>query len=664
MPVNVSYPGVYIEEIPSGVHTITGVATSIAAFIDAFARGPLNEAVQVLSLGDFQRTFGGLNAGSEASYGIQQFFLNGGSEAYVVRVIGTGAITAAIDLLDKPSGGAVMLRAFSGQMISGASVVNPGLWGNNIRLEVDYNTTDPTAMFNLLVSEVDPNTGQVVSSESFRNLNMTSGDPAFAVDVVNNGSKLVQLSSPGASRPAATGTVSGAIPAVAVPADKSTCKVSVNGGGGKTVTLNLAGATVTDYATLRPFLEAAIRAADPNDPNLAGATVQLLGSAPGPFWFRVLSGRAGGNFAANTLTFTDTNTALDKLASTLLLMAGGGNGAVINVQQYSLGGATVGAQKAVTTPAGFGAGADGGTLSDTSLRGNQLAKTGLYALEDVDLFNILCIPAAAKPTSTLNTTQIQNVISEAIAYCETRRAFMIVDIPPTVQDISGMQTWMTQSDSLRDRNAAVFFPRVMIPDPLNSGRLRDVAPSGTMAGVFAATDSARGVWKAPAGIDASLRNVSQLVYNPVDRENGVLNPLGINCLRNFPVYGNVSWGSRTLQGADVQASEWKYIPIRRLALFLEESLYRGSKWVVFEPNDEPLWAQIRLNFNAFMQTLFRQGAFQGTTPKQAYFVKCDSETTTSTDQNNGIVNILVGFAPLKPAEFVIIQIQQMAGQTA
>jgi uncharacterized protein len=659
MPVNVSYPGVYIEEIPSGVHTITGVATSIAAFIDAFARGPLNEAVQVLSLGDFQRTFGGLNAGSEASYGIQQFFLNGGSEAYVVRVIGTGAITAAIDLLDKPSGGGVMLRAFSGQMISGASVINPGLWGNNIRLEVDYNTTNPSTMFNLLVSEVDPSTGQVVSSESFRNLNMTSGDPAFAVEVVNNGSKKIQLSSAGANRPASTGTLSGSIATVTIPPDKSTCKVAIDGGTAKPLKLNLQGATVKDYATLRPFLEAAIRAVDPNDPTLAGATVQLLGSDPGPFWFRVLAGR-GSSFPATTLTFTDSNTAPDNLASALSLT----NSAVVNVQQYSLGGSTSGAQKAVTAPAGFGVGADGGTVSDADLRGNQLAKTGLYALEDVDLFNILCIPAAAKPTSTLNSTQIQNVISEAIAYCETRRAFMIVDIPPTVQDISGMQTWMTQNDSLRDRNAAVFFPRVMIPDPLNSGRLRDVAPSGTMAGVFAATDSARGVWKAPAGIDASLRNVSQLVYNPVDRENGVLNPLGINCLRNFPVYGNVSWGSRTLQGADVQASEWKYIPIRRLALFLEESLYRGSKWVVFEPNDEPLWAQIRLNFNAFMQTLFRQGAFQGTTPKQAYFVKCDSETTTSTDQNNGIVNILVGFAPLKPAEFVIIQIQQMAGQTA
>jgi phage tail sheath protein FI len=436
----------------------------------------------------------------------------------------------------------------------------------------------------------------------------------------------------------------------------------VNGGATKTVTLNLAGATVTDYATLRPFLEAAIRAADPNDPNLAGATVQLLGSAPGPFWFRVLSGRGGSNFSpATTLTFTDTNTALDKLASTLLLVAGGGpSGAVINVQQYSLGGATVGAQKAVTSPTDLGLGTDGGALSDVPLRGNQLAKTGMYALEDADLFNILCIPAAAK----LSATQMQAVVSEAIAYCETRRAFMIVDIPSSVQDIAGMETWMSQNDTLRDRNAAIFFPHVMIPDPLANGRLRDVAPSGTMAGVFATTDSARGVWKAPAGIDASLRNVSQLVYNPVDRENGVLNPLGINCLRNFPVYGNVSWGSRTLLGADVQASEWKYIPIRRLALFLEESLYRGSKWIVFEPNDEPLWAQIRLNFNAFMQTLFRQGAFQGTTPKQAYFVKCDSETTTSTDQNNGIVNILVGFAPLKPAEFVFIQIQQMAGQTA
>ena len=155
MPVNVTYPGVYIEEIPSGVHTITGVATSIAAFVDAFARGPLNEAVQVLSLGDFQKSFGGLSANSEASYGIQQFFLNSGSQAYVVRVIGSGALTAAISLLDKPSG-SVMLTASAGQMISGKSVANPGSWGNNLRLDLDYGTTNPQTLFNLTVSEVNP----------------------------------------------------------------------------------------------------------------------------------------------------------------------------------------------------------------------------------------------------------------------------------------------------------------------------------------------------------------------------------------------------------------------------------------------------------------------------------------------------------------------------
>ncbi len=171
------------------------------------------------------------------------------------------------------------------------------------------------------------------------------------------------------------------------------------------------------------------------------------------------------------------------------------------------------------------------------------------------------------------------------------------------------------------------------------------------------------MWKAPAGIEAALRNVPDLDYRLTDPENGQLNPLGLNCLRNFDVYGNICWGARTLMGADQQASEWKYVPVRRITLFIEESLFRGTQWVVFEPNDEPLWAQIRLNVGAFMHILFRQGAFQGLTPREAYLVKCDSETTTQDDINRGVVNILVGFAPLKPAEFVIIRIQQLAGQT-
>jgi hypothetical protein len=159
-----------------------------------------------------------------------------------------------------------------------------------------------------------------------------------------------------------------------------------------------------------------------------------------------------------------------------------------------------------------------------------------------------------------------------------------------------------------------------------------------------------------------MNGLQGLEVNMNDEENGQLNPLGINCLRSFPVFGRVVWGARTMRGADQLADEYKYVPVRRLALYIEESLYRGTQWVVFEPNDEPLWAQIRLNIGAFMNNLFRQGAFQGKTPQEAYFVKCDKETTTQNDINLGIVNIVVGFAPLKPAEFVVIKIQQMAGQ--
>jgi len=194
-----------------------------------------------------------------------------------------------------------------------------------------------------------------------------------------------------------------------------------------------------------------------------------------------------------------------------------------------------------------------------------------------------------------------------------------------------------------------------------ANQIQTFSASGTLAGIFANTDAQRGVWKAPAGTNAVLGGASGLTVTLNDGENGQLNEIGVNCLRTFPIIGSVVWGSRTLNGADVLADDYKYIPVRRFVLFLEQSLYQGTQWVVFEPNDEPLWAQIRLNVGAFMQTLFVQGAFQGSSASQAYFVKCDNETTTQNDINNGVVNIIVGFAPLKPAEFVVLQIQQIAG---
>jgi phage tail sheath protein FI len=293
----------------------------------------------------------------------------------------------------------------------------------------------------------------------------------------------------------------------------------------------------------------------------------------------------------------------------------------------------------------------------------QTNKEGIYALEQLfardGLFNLLCIPPY------LDTGDVDpGLLAEAAAYCEMRRAMLIVDSPVSWNDKSKARDEFTDPNSPlpRSRNAALFFPRLRQPNPLHDEQMEYFAPCGAVAGIFARTDTQRGVWKAPAGLDATLVGVPQLSVPLTDDENGELNPLGINCLRAFPNAGRVVWGARTMRGADQLADEYKYIPVRRLALYIEESLYRGLKWVVFEPNDEPLWAQIRLNAGAFMHNLFRQGAFQGSTPRDAYFVKCDKETTTQNDINLGIVNVVVGFAPLKPAEFVIIKLQQMAGQ--
>jgi phage tail sheath protein FI len=296
----------------------------------------------------------------------------------------------------------------------------------------------------------------------------------------------------------------------------------------------------------------------------------------------------------------------------------------------------------------------------------EAQKKGLFALEQVDLFNLLCIPPYRAPTDTIDVDP--NLVASAAVYCEKRRAMLLLDSPKNwttvATAVSQFNDASNEAVGTRSANSALFFPRLRYPNPLHDNQDEVFSAVGAVAGVFARTDGNRGVWKAPAGMEATLFGVPQLSVLLNDPENGQLNPLGINCLRAFPVGGRVVWGARTLRGADQLADEYKYIPVRRTALFIEESLFRGLKWAVFEPNDEPLWAQIRLNVGAFMHDLFRQGAFQGGSPRDAYFVKCDKETTTQTDINLGIVNVVVGFAPLKPAEFVIIKLQQIAGQIA
>ncbi|MDP9422441.1 MAG: phage tail protein [Pseudomonadota bacterium] len=637
------------------------MATSTGAFVGSFPRGLLNEAVQLFGMADFEREYGGVSADSEASYAIQQFFLNGGTECFVVRVTNPGPpanqAAAASSAVLENGAGADLFSVAAGRRVRGQSATNPGSWGDSLRIEVDYATRPVTAsadtdsLFNMTVSlvRVTGDKTATVASERFVNLTMADG-PDNVFDVVNAGSTLVQLT-PVSSlptsdlRPAATGTVSGDFPK---DSKGPTAATSID----ITLTINGSNKTITNITvpkTVAPSrlidwannFQAALRAAAgkltnlEDQPYLSDATVEFVGenSTLNPSRMVVRLGRSARPFDATAkIKFAGTDVATYRLDSA--------NKVVVTEQLYSLAG-----------------GKDGSaTIPGDAYKGVRSAKTGIYALEDVDLFNILCIPDAP----TLSGTDMRSLYAAAEAYCEERRSMLLLDLPSTVVRLDQMQAWLSDNETLRHPNAAVYFPRTRVPDPQARGRLRSVASSGTIAGLYARTDTQRGVWKAPAGTDARLRNVQGLDYLLTDPENGALNPLGINCLRTFPVYSSICWGARTMEGADQIASDWKYVPVRRLTLFLEESLYRGTKWVVFEPNDEPLWAQIRLNVGAFMQDLFRKGAFQGSNARDAYFVRCDGETTTQNDIDNGIVNVEVGFAPLKPAEFVILKIQQIA----
>ena len=290
--------------------------------------------------------------------------------------------------------------------------------------------------------------------------------------------------------------------------------------------------------------------------------------------------------------------------------------------------------------------------------GSEPLGTGFHALDAVDLFNIMVLPG----DGIANEAEWQVIRAAAAAYCHGRRAFLVLDAPlawtrnhqlaAQASDVQDFRAALGPHAS----DCAVYYPRVQVD---GAGRPRCVGVSGAIAGVYAATDAAHGVWKAPAGTGTALAGVDGLEADLDDSQNELLAPLGVNCLRQLPA-GILVWGARTVAGfAGSGDADWTYVPVRRLALFLVESLDRGTQWAVFEPDDEALWAQLRTNVDAFMMGLFRAGAFQGATPEQAFFVKCDSQTNSQSDIDSGIVNIVVGFAPIKPAEFVVIAIQQL-----
>jgi uncharacterized protein len=816
MPVQVSYPGVYIQEVPSGVHTITGVATSIGAFFGRTARGPINKAVRCLGFADFLREFGGPHPLSDLAQSVRQFFDNGGTDCYVVRlakfplgVTGQAAVTLKN-----------LMPSAATKNVLTATAKQPGLWGQDVKLEVNYNTTNPDDTFNLSV--IYESNGVVISQEDHTNLSMMPTSPRFAPAFVTQSSKLIDLTlhaemlAPNAagSDPTLptnfindiTKTPEGysqsrrPLDATSVASLRSdligrmaTGRFVMNVNGTQDVDIDLTGATLPAAATFQdvadgfrdlvnPKLSASVPGLkikcqlDQVGPGAANAKVLRITSDLADFSSVHIRRGATNDFAApmmlgldqggievvrysnmrpapngsvfvggstgitNFDDFTDGTNGIDAVAGLLqpaidkiqitgsspvsfnlqtagptkrmYEQAGGGfdgvreklriiaqsvnadpnvpwvaeqwgyhlafrkkqgtindsagvtttgpgpnpgflgAGFTPNARQYSLGTTGTGSFQS-----GGAAGSDGAAPEVTQYVGDPLLHTGFYALDKVDLFNLMVLPGDREVPEA---TYLQ-LVGPASGYCDQKRAFLLLDAPGAWTNVDIPVADATAVNSFRalvvKDHSAVFYPKVQYSD---AGIKKLIGPSGMIAGLMARVDSSRGVWKAAAGTEADLRGILDLEVNLTDLENGVLNKLGVNCLRKFPT-GIVNWGARTLDGSDDIGSEWKYIPIRRLALFLEESLFRGTKWVVFEPNDEPLWATIRLNLNAFMMSLFRQGAFQGSTPDKAFYVKCDGQTTTQNDRNLGIVNIEVGFAPLKPAEFVIIKIQQIAG---
>ncbi len=807
--VQVSYPGVYIDEVPSGVHTIVGVSTSIGAFFGRASKGPMNNPTRLTSQADFTRNFGAPHPLSDLAASVFQFFDNGGSDCYVVR-LAAGAVKANVTLLN-------IARA----TVLIATAKNEGDYGNYIRLEVDYDTANPDESFNLRVIEEDfagnvvgnpeYHTGLVMDPQASRYAptfvsqssdiidlaldQVRLGDPSLGASLINqfgecprgfSQSRLVMDFTAG--NIAATRT---ALRNICNPAGGGRALFSISVDGEAYHDIDLTGFDPTILPMTGPQIQAALTALIVPQANVAcqydivGANLRVLrmtSNAPRGASVRVRRAQAGdiatsmmlgvpqggievvrfsnerpvctgsvyigataaafegmalGANSVNSLATLAQNAGLTQITldalpainlvlTTTLTPAdpwyidalGGSNGVreklqiivaainndpnanqvydaklwgyhlailrkkisvntvtvvqttpagtpldntagsmVDNVRRYSLG--PLGNGFPYQNGAGV-KGLDGTVPGVPEFVGNQLNRTGFFALDPVDLFNLMVLPGDREITEA---TYLK-LIGPASNYCESRRAMLLIDAPDSwvknhlLNTNTGAVTiFRGQVDA--KANAAVFYPKVFYTDAL--GNTQKIGPAGMVAGIMARTDASRGVWKAPAGLDANLRGAIDLDVILSDRENGILNPLAVNCIRRFAA-GNVVWGSRTVTGYDGSPdTDWEYIPVRRMALFLEESLYRGTQWVVFEPNDDPLWASIRKNLNAFMMGLFRQGAFQGSTPTQAFFVKCDGETTTQADRNLGIVNIIVGFAPLKPAEFVVIKIQQIAG---
>lgn len=643
----VTYPGVYVEEVPSGARPIAAASTSIAAFIGVAERGPVGEAVKIFNFTEYQTRYGGFLPNSFLSHAVYQFFNNGGTQCYIARVAGSGHATANIILHTR-----VATNPRPSLTISASS---PGAWGNQVAVVITDGANDPVNEFNLLVFQQD----ELTPLERFDNLSMVPGAPNF-VSTATASSRYIQVVSHALNADAQAGTSRGA-GAVQTPLNTRTrLRINLNGDGYQEIDLQAAVPSPAPNLDTADNIAAAIQArvrsslsrlrASTNPSSFSGFTCQAINGV-----LLLTSGATG--IASSVKVAPAANPSQD---ATGLLKLGQLNGGVETLgaavlrprlnpprtppdNYYLLGDHAIPTEVASVT-----AGSDGAEITTDQPYIDAFAR-----LNDKEDVSLIAVPGVGS----------SDLVSAGMNYCANRSlsdCFFIGDMKPsddTVDEAKNFRNAITMKNSY----GAIYAPWVRMLDP--TGRSSTpilVPPSGFVAGLYAKTDAQRGVWKAPAGTSAALGGSVGLGVNFTDVQQGNLNPLNVNVIRQFAGSGIVVWGARTVTADPA----WNYIPVRRMAIFLRVSIYRGIQWAVFEPNDEDLWASLRLNIGAFMMTLFRQGAFQGETPTKAFFVKCDNETTTQADIDAGIVNVLVGFAPLKPAEFVVVKISQKVGQTA
>ncbi|MFD4631513.1 phage tail sheath family protein [Streptomyces sp. NPDC058284] len=640
-----TYPGVYIEEISGGTRPLDVASTSTAAFVGFAEMGP-EEATRITNWTEFQRRYGTYTDDGYLAHSVFQYFNNGGRQCYVVRVTRTDATTAAVTVNNRatPVAGGMTFSARS-----------KGAWGNTLFLQIEDGTLDPGNEFKVSVRrQADPavvpaNFKDTAPLEVFDNLSVDPTAPNFAVGVLAQDSTLISAQLLSGNLSVQRGIHRGGFAPTLPLNGNLSFQINLDADGFQTVTLLAPAGASTVPADVATAVQSAVRGLTRKKTSTDATAFNAFTCA-----VETVAGQSRFVLQSGTTTLATSSVRVQPAATadaTGLLKLGAGNGGRSEdgaaVRRPAKADVVQIGDAAVTAPviAPVTLGSDGvAAVTEATF------SSGFPRLDNVTDFSLLAVPGEA-------TTSMLDL---GMAYCANRPlqdVFYIGETgshDDTADEAAAFRTKLTVANSY----GALYFPWVKALDP--TGRSREpvlLPPSGFVAGLYARIDASRGVWKAPAGTEASLNGVAGLAAELGDVQHGTLNPLGVDVIRRFAGAGVVVFGARTITSDPA----WRYVPVRRTAIMLRVSIYNGIQWAVFEPNDEPLWSQLRLTIGSFMMTLFRQGAFQGATPTEGFFVKCDGETTTQTDIDNGVVNVLVGFAPLKPAEFVVVKISQKAG---